>query len=582
MKIITSIKRVCTLIVGVYFVLTALGCGGGGGGSGASGGGDSVSSNSSASSGSNASSGSEGTSGTASGVGVNRSAAQPIKLLVLYDAPANQPTSKLGLGYAIMLRNLLGHFDTVVDLLPVDQYTAGKVEGYQTTFYLGSYSDNPLPKAFFSDINQTQKTVVWFKYNLGQMAWDASYNFDQHFGFKFLSNRGLDGVPSANTPNPGFFDTVQYKNVSMVKYYAFNATTGVVSADPVIGATQVTDSAKAQTLVTITDSHTQEQMPYILKSSNFWYFADVPLSFTGSRDRYLVLCDILHDILGVNHAVSHKALVRLEDISFLSSSASLKTLSDYMSSKNVPFSMALIPFFRDPLGHYNGGVSKEVHLADAPNLKSSLQYALAHGGKIVMHGYTHQYASIANIQSGVSGEDFEFWNAVNNTPVAEDSTAWAGGRLDAGLKELSDNDFTPFAWEAPHYNSSPLSIKAVPSRFSKTYQRVTYYTSDIPQLLNTGQTNQDFAMSQFFPYAIKSDYYGQTIIPENLGNIQSNTTWQDIQQNAQVGLVVRDGVASFFFHPYLLNVGSTGLSDFQSLIDGISSLGYEWADASTF
>ena len=39
--------------------------------------------------------------------------------LILYDNPANDPFSKLGLMYSIMLRNLLGHFNTTVDLVPI-------------------------------------------------------------------------------------------------------------------------------------------------------------------------------------------------------------------------------------------------------------------------------------------------------------------------------------------------------------------------------------------------------------------------------------------------------------------------------
>ena len=72
------------------------------------------------------------------------------KTLVLYDAPPGTQFEKLGLGYAIMLRNLLGHFDAQVDLVPVHQYTAGKVNAYDATFYLGAYYGNALPAAFKS------------------------------------------------------------------------------------------------------------------------------------------------------------------------------------------------------------------------------------------------------------------------------------------------------------------------------------------------------------------------------------------------------------------------------------------------
>jgi uncharacterized protein YdaL len=57
---------------------------------------------------------------------------------VLYDAPAGSEYEKLGLSYAIMLRNLLGHFDADVDLVPVQRYRAGQVAAHAATFYIGS------------------------------------------------------------------------------------------------------------------------------------------------------------------------------------------------------------------------------------------------------------------------------------------------------------------------------------------------------------------------------------------------------------------------------------------------------------
>jgi hypothetical protein len=71
-----------------------------------------------------------------------------VPALILYDAPPNTAYTKLGMGYAIMLRNLLGHFDSKVDMVAVQNYTAGQLSGYDATFYLGSYYDNPVPAAF--------------------------------------------------------------------------------------------------------------------------------------------------------------------------------------------------------------------------------------------------------------------------------------------------------------------------------------------------------------------------------------------------------------------------------------------------
>jgi uncharacterized protein YdaL len=509
------------------------------------------------------------------------------KTLVLYDAPAGTEFEKLGLGYAIMLRNLLGHFDSQVDMVPVQNYTAGKVNNYDATFYLGAYYNNSLPAAFLSDAATTQKTMVWFKYNLWSLAWDSTYNFQATRGFGFSGLRGLNAAPSSTNPNPGFFDTVSYKGKPFVKYYKYDSAANAVNADPDLGVTAVTDASKAASLVTVSNPTTGEVAPYVMRSGKFWYFADMPFSYIGPRDRYLVLTDLLHDILGINHAESHKALVRLEDVGALVSVQSMKTLSDYLSNKQIPFSVAAIPYYADPLGAYNGGVAQYVPLSQATNLRKSLSYAVSKGGEIVMHGYTHQYAKMQNPHTGVSGDDYEFWNIVANTPVAEDSTSWALGRLNAGVKDLVNAGFAPVAWEAPHYQGSALSSKAASTVFNTTYQRVVYYTADKPNF--NAATSKDFAVGQIFPYVIKKDYYGQRVLPESLGNIEYdihtidptsnyNYTWQDIVTNAQYALTVRDGFASFFFHPFWLEpeLNVPGFADFQKTIDGISQLGFTW------
>lgn len=509
------------------------------------------------------------------------------KTLVLYDAPAGTEFEKLGMGYAIMLRNLLGHFDAQVDLVPVHAYTAGKVNAYDATFYLGSYYDNTLPAAFLADAATTQKTMVWFKYNLWSLAWDAQYNFQATRGFGFSGLRGLNAAPDAGNPEPGFFDTVSYKNKPFVKYYKFDSAAGIVNADPDIGVTAIADPAKAASVVNVSNPKTGEVAPYVVRSGKFWYFADLPFSYIGPRDRYLVLTDLLHDILGISHPESHKALVRLEDVGALVSVQAMKTLTDYLHRKKVPFSVATIPYYVDSLGAYNGGTPMYVPLSEATNLRTALNYAKARGGEIVMHGYTHQYGNMKNPHTGVSGDDYEFWNIVANSPVAEDSTSWVLGRLNAGLSDLQKNGFAPVAWEAPHYHASALSSKAAASVFNTTYQRVVYFTADKPNF--NAATGKDFGVGQIFPYVIRKDYYGQRVLPESLGNIEYdiraidptsnyNYTWQDIVTNAQYALTVRDGYASFFFHPFWLEpeLGVPGFEDFKKLVEGITQLGYTW------
>ncbi|MEJ8839655.1 DUF2334 domain-containing protein [Ramlibacter sp. AN1133] len=511
----------------------------------------------------------------------------PPKALVLYDLTSGTPWDKLGFAYAIMLRNLLGHFQAQVDVVPVQQYTAGSVENYTATFYMGSAYDNPLPAAFLADAASTAKTVVWFKYNIWQLAWDPAYNFTAKTGIQYVDLLGMNAQPTSANPNPGFYDTVKYKGLDFVKFYQYDAGRNVINADPDIGHIAIADATKATRLVNIVNPKQAKTVPYITRAGNFWYVADLPFSFIGPRDRYLVFCDLLHDMMGSNHAFYHKAMVRLEDVGALVSVQSMKSLSDYLSSKAIPFSVAVIPRYEDPLGAYNGGVPQTVLLNQATNLRTAVNYARQRGGELVMHGYTHQYSNMRNPHTGVSGDDFEFWNIVDNKPVQEDSVAWALGRLNSGLQDMAAIGWKPIAWETPHYEASPLSSRAAPQVFPRTYQRVVYFTSDHPDLF--AAQNKDFAVGQIFPYPIASDHYGQYVIPESLGNIEYdirtidptsnfNYTADDIILNAKYVKTIRDGAASFFFHPFWLEpeLGVPGMADFQKTIDGITALGFTW------
>lgn len=516
----------------------------------------------------------------------------PPKVLVLYDLGTGTPWDKLGYAYGIMLRNLLGHFDAQVEMLPVQQYTAGRINNYQATFYLGAFYDHPLPATFLADAATTTKTLVWFKYNLWQLAWNGTYNFTATRGIQYNGLKGMNAQPSSANPNPGFFDTVKYKGLDFVKYYQYDAARNQINGDPDLGWAAVADPAKASTVVPVANSGTGEQLPYVLRSGNFWYVADLPFSFIGPRDRYLVFTDLLHDMLAIPHAESHKAMIRLEDVGAMVSVQAMKTLSDYLASRRVPFSVALIPRYVDALGVYNGGVRQEVPLSQATNLQGAINYARGKGGELVMHGFTHQYGNMRNPHTGVSGDDYEFWNIVDNAPVPEDSNAWAYGRMNNGLADMRALGWNPVAWEAPHYHTSAIAARTSTQLFPTTYQRVVYYTADKPNFY--ASVGKDFSVGQFYPYAIGKDFYGQRVLPENLGNIEYdistidptsnyNYTADDIVTNAKYAKAVRDGFASFFFHPFWLepNLGTPGFEDFKKSIEGISALGFTWVAPST-
>ena len=326
-----------------------------------------------------------------------------------------------------------------------------------------------------------------------------------------------------------------------------------------------------------------------MRAGNFWYFADMPFSYIGPTDRYLVICDILHDILQTNAPVNHRALVRLEDLDATTTS-SMQLLTNYMYSKRIPFTMATIRC-TDPNGYYNGGVPETIHLAQATGLKRALNYALLRGGSIVMHGYTHQYDSTPNLLNAVSGSDYEFWYAVQNRPVDEDSVQWAEGRMADGLLEFTLNGYKIVGWAAPQYQMSPAASSATALTFPTTFQRAVYYTSTKPHSARVPPT-------RLFGRAVFRT--SSTLITTGSGSFRrtwaacSTTSATSTRSRASphvaanrdqcaVWLAVRDGFASFFFHPYWLepDLGLPAYQDFQSMITGITNLGYTWVDGTT-
>ncbi|WP_239336197.1 DUF2334 domain-containing protein, partial [Frankia sp. CiP3] len=485
-------------------------------------------------------------------------ATAPAGTLVLYDTTGQW--GWLGEQYAIQTANLVSHFGTW-RAHPVAAYTAGEMAGYAAVVYIGSTYDEQVPTAFLTDVLAGTRPVVWMYDNIWQLT-AQSPAFTATYGWNW-SQFDVSSVAE-----------VRYKNTSLTRYAANGS--GIMNYATV-------DTTKATVLAQAVRAD-GTTFPWALRSNNLTYIGEIPYSYADMTDRYLALSDVLFDALAPATQTRHRALVRIEDVGPDADPAELRSIADYLSSVKVPFSVAVYPRYRDPNGVYNNGTPVDITLANEPAVVSALTYMVSKGGTLLMHGYTHQYSNVANPYSGVSADDFEFFrahiDALNNVvydgPVPEDSQAWAAGRINSAATAFTAAGLpAPTTFEFPHYAGSAADYRAVVARFPKRYERALYFRNQ----LAGGTIDSGTFSGQFFPYPV-TDVYGTYVIPENIGNIEPEPFNNhparlpaDLIDSARRNLVVRDGFASFFYHPYL------GTSYLRDTVSGIKKLGYTFVAA---
>jgi uncharacterized protein YdaL len=439
------------------------------------------------------------------------------------------------------------------------------MENFRATFYIGNVFDNSLPIAFQQDVLKTERQVCWFKYNL----WQLPGFFQTRFGFR------------ANQIGQNF-TTVNYKSEVFNKSWR----------DTELGIAQILNPSLANSVATACGMGEFGCTPYIVQARNFWYVADIPFSFVTEDDRYVAFADVLHDILRIDHPASHRALIRIEQVNPTTSPATLRQIADFLRSEEVPFAISLTPVFADSQGVFNGGMPRTIAMSDVPDFVDALRFAVDRGGTIVLNGFTHQFEGLSNPFNGATGDDFEFFrvqvdafgNVVSNEPVPQDSLQWVGNRIESARNELRKAGLQVEVWQTPYNAASPLDYQAFAANFPATMQRVL----NLPYALTPrgpgrkGPADTPFFSSQFFPYLIFQDIYGQKVIPENLGAVDPGAPglfWPvrlptDLTRTAARNLVVRDGFAGAVFHSFL------ELDHLKSLVRGLKDLGYTFVSAS--
>lgn len=478
--------------------------------------------------------------------------------LVLYDTTG--PYGWLGELYATAIGNLASHFGPWT-AEPVVQYQSGQVSQYTATVYVGSTYDEPLPAAFLTDVANATHPVIWIYDNIWQLSnMLGGAAFQAKYGWMWAQ-----------------FDT---STVSNVVYHGTTLTRDGADDQGGIMSYAGVDTTKAQVLAWAIRDSDQSQFPWAIRSGELTYVGENPFAYTSETDRLIAFEDMLFDALDPFAPTRHRAMVRFEDVNPSYEPAQLQGVTDYLASQSIPFGFGVFPVYTDPTGYFSGGVPEQSTLTDRGNgVAGALKYMEAHGGTLVMHGYTHQYSNVPNPYDAVSGDDFEFYRVTENLdhtldyqgPIPGDSESWAAGRMNSSFRYFRKAGIpAPTIFEFPHYAASVPDYQAAASLFPTRWERGLYYGG----VLGGGQVDYSHVIGQMFPYVVR-DVYGTTVLPENAGAYAPEPFYQfpphtvaDILAAAKAELAVRDGIATFYYHPF------EGVAPLQQIVEGLRALGY--------
>lgn len=244
-----------------------------------------------------------------------------------------------------------------------------------------------------------------------------------------------------------------------------------------------------------------------------------------------------------------KAMLRLEDIGpggayeSEESLLRLKAIGHFLHSRGIPFHIAVIPRYLDPVK----GIDRSIDQAENPYIRHFLEmlsYMIQCGASLGMHGCTHQYGAT------VSGEGYEFSgkecdasecppddSAVACYQQKEMFSSYAFHRFREGLSIFHRAGLTPDWFEAPHYTAS-------------THQRCI-----LEACMDLFYENPPSTPNARRPMLLDKDsefYRGVLYVPTPLFYVDGSSPQKDVQRmTAEMKSYRKDDLASFFYHPFL-------------------------------
>lgn len=478
---------------------------------------------------------------------------------------------------AILAGNLATHFGKTT-IQRVSDYQPGQLAHFDALIYQGLDGSQQIPDALREDIMLGERPVLWAGINISKLVGRDKDAFVGRYGIDPFAFRVHSGDKVRE---------IEYKGQLLSRHEK--------SRDVIVPA--IVDQEKVQVLGTA-KADSGASFPWAINTGNLTYVGDLPFEWQEEGSHYLAFADLYFHLLAPDAPQTKKAAVRIEDVSPTSNPADLRRVADFLGSRNIPFQVAVIPFYVAETQNPKDDKHVGLQLKDRPKVVEALKYMESKGGSLIQHGTTHQYGAMENPYPGAStAADYEFvrsrcsanesmpwefetcrtesWVQLTG-PVAKDAVSDHADRIARGRQAFIDAGLNPpTMFETPHYGATPNAYEAMAAMYDYRYEQTDYFSG----LVSGKDKDYHTSLTQILPFTVK-DIYGKTVLPENLGNpsmeMQNNHPARPpalLVNNAKKSLVVREATASFFFHSFL------DIKILEEIVDGIEGLGYTFVPA---
>lgn len=292
-----------------------------------------------------------------------------------------------------------------------------------------------------------------------------------------------------------------------------------------------------------------EKIPLLVEHERSYYLAATTLEETI----YYCIAEILHHFFNIEHKEHHLGYVLIDHIHPKTDEEMLYQVGKKLSSRNIPFMLAISTVFID------NDRGKTVHLAKNKALLNVLQQLQRDGAVVIAKGYVHFYSD------DPANSTYEFWDREFDqfytgeletepfltlseftnkeayeqyiAPYHEKEAEYIRTTVEKALKELTYNGLFPLAFTVPEYRISKNGYETVADHFSTLIGKVQW--SD-HTATNVGSP----------PFMTKASFLNETtLIPEPLSLYTDKSAF--FKHEIERALLVRDSVLNVRFPVYV-------------------------------